>query len=254
MNGWHVLKVIPEGPRPTALPDLPRPLLLVFPASAEGEELAGAIAATNGAAIVGRITSLMRDAEHLVVARTSHGGRIAIGLRIRDGLAVATANDMPEHDGEITLGAPTDCVSERVELRDQRVSLESAGVVISGGRGLDAEGFALLEQISEAVAGAVGASLAAVDLGLAPVSRQIGQSGKFVTPQVYFAVGMSGTPQHLAGIGSATRIIAVNMDPEAPIFRFAETGVVADARILLPLLSLALETHAGDRRREIPCS
>ena len=246
MTGWHVLKVRPEGPRPTALPDLPRPLLLVFPASAEGEELAGAIAATNGAAIVGRITSLKRDADHLVVSRTSHGGRIAIRLRIREGLAVATANDMPEHDGEIALGAPTDRALERVALRDQRMALESAGVVISGGRGLDAEGFAMLEQIADAVGGAVGASLAAVDLGLAPVSRQIGQSGKFVTPQVYLAVGMSGTPQHLAGIGSATRIIAVNTDPEAPIFRFAEVGVVADARILLPLLSLALETNAGD--------
>lgn len=161
---------------------------------------------------------------------------------------MATANDMPEHDGEIALGAPTDSVLERVVLRDQRVSLESAGIVISGGRGLDTVGFAMLEQISESVGGAVGASLAAVDLGLAPVSRQIGQSGKFVTPQVYLAVGMSGTPQHLAGIGSATRIIAVNTDPEAPIFRFAEAGALADARILLPLLSQALETQAGDRK------
>ena len=84
MTGWHVLKVRCDGPRPTALPDLPRPLLLVFPASAEGEELAGAIAATNGAATVGRITSLQRDAEHLVVSLTSHGGRIAIRLRIRE--------------------------------------------------------------------------------------------------------------------------------------------------------------------------
>lgn len=98
----------------------------------------------------------------------------------------------------------------------------------------------MLEQIAEKVAGAVGASLAAVDLGLAPVSRQIGQSGKFATPEVYLAVGMSGTPQHLAGIGSATRIIALNTDPDAAIFRFAEAGVVADARILLPLLSQAL--------------
>jgi electron transfer flavoprotein alpha subunit len=247
VSGWHVLKVTPEGPRPTALPDLPRPLLLVFPATVEGEELAGAIAAANGAATVGRITSLRRDDEHLVVSRTSHGGRIAIYLRIREGLAVATANDMPEHDGEITLGAPSDSVSQQVALRDQRMSLESAGVVIGGGRGLDAEGFAILEQIAESIGGALGASLAAVDLGLAPVSRQIGQSGKFVTPQVYLAVGMSGTPQHLAGIGSATRIIAVNSDPEAPIFRFAEAGVVADARILLPLLSQALETQAGVR-------
>jgi electron transfer flavoprotein alpha subunit len=247
VSGWHVLKVTPEGPQPTGLPDLPRPLLLVFPATAEGEELAGAIAAANGAATVGRITSIQRDDEYLIVSHTSYGGRLAIRLRIREGLAVATANDMLEHDGEIALGAPSDSVLQRVELRDQRVALESARVVISGGRGLDTEGFAMLEQISETVGGAVGASLAAVDLGLAPVSRQIGQSGKFVTPQIYLAVGMSGTPQHLAGIGSASRIIAVNTDPEAPIFRFAEAGALADARSLLPLLSQALEEQAADQ-------
>ncbi len=242
MIGWHVLKVSSEGPQPTALPDLPRPLLLVFPASAEGEELAGAIAVANGAAVVGRITSLTREAGHLVISRTSHGGRVAIRLRVSEGLAVATANDMPEHDGEITLGAPAGIVPERIPLSDQRVSLEGARIVISGGRGLDAQGFEMLDKIAEAVGGAVGASLAAVDLGLAPVSRQIGQSGKFVTPKVYFAVGMSGTSQHLAGIGSATRIFAINTDADAPIFRFAETGVVSDARILLPLLRSALET------------
>ncbi len=248
MSGWHVLKVKPEGPKPTALPDLPRPLLLVFPSSMEGEELAAAMAAANGATVAGRMASLHRDGGNLVVSRRSHGGRMAIRLRIREGLAVATANDMPEHDGEIALGAPADSSLEHIALRDQPRSLESANVVISGGRGLDADGFALLEQISESVGGALGASLAAVDLGLAPVSRQIGQSGKFVTPHVYLAVGMSGTPQHLAGIGSATRIIAVNSDPEAPIFRFAETGALTDARTFLPLLNRALQSQAGDRK------
>lgn len=248
MSGWHVQKVKPDGPQPTTLPDLPRPLLLVFPASAEGEALAGAIAAANGGSVVGRITSLTREAGHLVVSRASHGGRVAIRLRVREGLTVATANDMPEHDGEIALGAPANIVPARVPLSDQRVSLESARIVISGGRGLDAKGFELLEKIAQAVGGAVGASLPAVDLGLAPVSRQVGQSGKFATPEIYLAVGMSGTPQHLAGIGSATRILAVNSDPDAPIFRFAEAGAVADARTLLPLLSLALETQTGDRK------
>lgn len=133
MTDWRVLKVRCEGPLPTALPDLPRPLLLVFPASAEGEELAGAIAAESGAATVGRITSLQRDDDNLVVSRTSHGGRVAISLRIREGLAVATANDMPEGDGEIALGAPAGLACEQIPLSDQRVSLESARIVIAGG-------------------------------------------------------------------------------------------------------------------------
>jgi electron transfer flavoprotein alpha subunit len=131
-------------------------------------------------------------------------------------------------------------------LADQGIALENARIVIGGGRGLDEAGFAQLERIANALGGAVAASLPAVDLGFAPVSRQVGQSGKFVTPQIYVAVGMSGTPQHLAGIGSATRIITVNTDADAPIFRVAETGVVADARILLPLLSAALESMNGE--------
>ena len=249
MNHWHILAVSCEGPVPTPLPDLPRPLVLVFPATAVGEALAGAMAAANGAVMLGRVTSLSRDGDGLVVARSSHGGRLAIQLRVSDGLAVATANEFPEHDGEIAIGSRGTLLLERVELSDQRVSLESARVVIGGGRGLDAEGFAQLELIAEAVGGAVAASLPAIDLGLAPVSRQVGQSGKFVTPEIYLAVGMSGTPQHLAGIGSATRIIAVNCDPDAPIFRFAEAGVATDARIFLPLLSsaLSLAPHQAER-------
>lgn len=93
-----------------------------------------------------------------------------------------------------------------------------------------------------ALGGAVAASLPAVDLGLAPVSRQVGQSGKFVTPEIYLAAGMSGTPQHLAGIGTATRIIAINSDRDALIFGVAEAGAVANALALLPLLGAAIDT------------
>ena len=119
-------------------------------------------------------------------------------------------------------------------------ALEGARLVVSGGRGLDAEDFRTLRALADRLGGALGGSLPAVDLGLVPVSRQVGQSGKFVTPAIYLAVGLSGTPQHLAGIGPATRIIAINKDQSAPIFRFAEAGAVADAKILLPRLLAAL--------------
>jgi electron transfer flavoprotein alpha subunit len=166
-----------------------------------------------------------------------------VRLRVAGGLAVAVVNDMPDLDGEIALGAPVEPAPERIARADQRVALESARIVLGGGRGLDEAGFALLERIAEALGGAVGASLPAVDLGLAPVSQQVGQSGKFVTPALYFAVGMSGTPQHLAGIGSATRLIALNNDPAAAIFRVAEAGAAADARTLLPLVLRAVEAR-----------
>ncbi|MGB5076779.1 MAG: FAD-binding protein [Sphingorhabdus sp.] len=242
MNGWRILSVQCGGPFLTILPDLGERCLLVFPADADGEALAGAVAAASGSAVLGRIASVKREDDALVVTRTTHGGRLAIELRLAGGLAVATANDLVDNDGEIALGSPSAVPFERIPLGDQSIALESAPIVIGGGRGLNEAGFVHLEQIARAVGGAVSASLPAVDLGLAAVSRQVGQSGKFVTPEIYVAVGISGTPQHLAGIGSATRIVAINKDADAPIFCFAEFGAVADAQILLPMLRSALES------------
>ncbi|MCB2060005.1 MAG: electron transfer flavoprotein subunit alpha/FixB family protein [Novosphingobium sp.] len=188
---------------------------------------------------------MAHDRGDLVATRSSHGGRVAIDIRPDSQLAVATANVLPECDGEIELGAPETLSIDRTAIADQSVALESAPVVLGGGRGLDDAGFRQLETIAGLVGGAVGASLPAIDLGLAPVSRQVGQSGKFVTPRVYLAVGLSGTPQHLAGIGSATRLLAINNDPDAAIFQFAEAGVMADARSLLPVLAKVIEERLG---------
>lgn len=245
MTGWRILTVTCGGPvpdsGPTRLEELQRPLLLVFPADEVGEALAGAVAAEAGAAVLGRLSALRRDGEDLIAARSTHGGRLSLELRVAPCLAVATANDFGDTDGTIALGAPAPLAVERTALADQSVALESARIVIGGGRGLDPDGFAQLERIAAALGAAVSASLPAVDLGLAPVARQVGQSGKFVNPAIYFAAGLSGTPQHFAGVGARARIIAVNPDGDAPIFGFAEAGAVADARQLLPLLADALE-------------
>lgn len=245
MSRWRILSVKCGGPILADLPDIGERCLLVFPADADGEALAGVVAAAIGAAVLGRIATVTCEGDALLATRTTHGGRLAVQLRLEGSLAVATANDLIDHDGEIALGAPSAVPIERIPLGDQSIALESAPIVIGGGRGLNEAGFAYLEQIARCLGGAVSASLPAVDLGLAPVSRQVGQSGKFVTPEIYVAIGMSGTPQHLAGIGSATRIIAINKDPDAPIFGFAESGAIADAQILLPLLCMALETQQG---------
>ena len=140
--------------------------------------------------------------------------------------------------------------AKRVERHEEGAAgpkLEDAKVVIAGGRGLqDPSNFRLLEDLAEAIGdAAVGASRAVVDAGWVPYSYQIGQTGKAVRPEVYIAVGISGATQHVVGMEASKRIIAVNRDGDAPIFRLADVGIVGDALTVVPKLIEAINSRRG---------
>ncbi len=137
-------------------------------------------------------------------------------------------------------------VVDRVEEGAAAVSIDDARIIVAGGRGVGgSEGFKLIEDLAEALGGAVGATRAAVDSGWIPYGQQIGQTGKIVKPQLYLAVGISGAIQHKVGMQTSGTIIAINRDADAPIADFADMFVVGDLFEVGPALLSALRARAG---------
>ena len=223
------------------------------------EEIAARLSARLGAVPLGRVQSISIEASGGVTAvRSAYGGRLRATQCVRTGpatasvrsgavaagtVAVATRHPTTVHDIAVQLAQGSAFEIVACSQAEIHAPVDGARIVVSGGRGIgDPAGFELLYEIALRLDGAaVGASLPAVDAGLAPVARQVGQSGKYVRPDIYLAVGISGTPQHMAGIDPHTRVVAINADPDAPIFGMSRVGIVGDWRELLPALVQALE-------------
>lgn len=235
--------------------------IIVVGAGTIVEEAAGDIAARLDALPLGRPLRMECDTEgNLSFIRGAFGGRLEITQRLnaarflvalRHTEANAADATNPAREKELTAldmicpPLPTAHPMTAEAQTETEVNLDGARMVVSGGRGMGGDrGFELLRELARRLDAAVAGSLPAVDAGWTPVSRQVGQSGKYVSPAVYLAVGISGTPQHLAGIDPHTRIFAINSDPEAPIFGVASVGVVAPWEEFLPPLLEALSANA----------
>ena len=233
------------------LADLARELgarVVLLPADEQGSEVAPRVAERLSGTAVTHVVAVGAAQGHAVWTRPVFGGKALSSVRAAAEPVVATIRRGAFEAAPTTgatvavemLSAPV--VSGAVELLGSEppasgAALEDASVIVSGGAGLGGpEAFAELDELARLLGGAVGASLAAVDNGWAPPERQVGLTGKTVSPDVYFAFGISGASQHLAGIGGAKAVVAVNTDPDAPIFRSAMLGVVMDGRELLTAL------------------
>ncbi len=223
--------------------------LVLIAATGQGKEIAGRLAVKTDSGLLTDAVDLVPGDDGPVAEQSVFGGATVVHSRVRRGTPIVSVRPnaiTPEPSPAaaelvpVTLAsAPSGArVTERVVAeRGERPDLTEASIVVSGGRGTGGtEGFGLIEQLADSLGAAVGASRAVTDAGWYPHQFQVGQTGKTVSPQLYMAIGISGAIQHRAGMQTSKTIVAVNKDPEAPIFELADFGVVGDLFKVVPQL------------------
>ena len=226
---------------------------ILFAASSAGRDLAPRVAAKLDVPMASEATGLEVEGDELVITRPIYAGKVFAELTLGGSPRVVTVRQnvfQPQEsarDAAVETVSPSaDASSWKVKIREVKAAggdmpdVAEAPVVVSGGRGLKGpENWGMLEELADALGDrvALGASRAVVDAGWRPHAEQVGQTGKTVAPQLYVAVAISGAIQHLAGMRTASTIVAINKDPDAPIFKVADYGIVGDAFEVVPRLT-----------------
>jgi electron transfer flavoprotein alpha subunit len=236
-----------------------KPAALLVGATLNGRDIAARLSARLRTGLNSQVTDVqVKDGALVAIMPIFGGGLVAECGFAGDGCAIVLAR--PNVFTAAKTGQPvqptavTPVIGERAAARivgaipseGATANLEESPVVVSGGRGVcDPANFALIRDLAETLGGAVGASRAAVDAGWIPYPHQVGQTGKTVKPGLYMACGISGAIQHKVGMQTANRIVAINKDSEAPIFSFADFGVVGNVLEILPLLTAEIKKRKG---------
>ena len=232
------------------------PAVVILPASVDGKDLAARLAARLGCGLAQDCTQIACDNGVVKAKRPIFAGKCYAWCEWKEGAlpiiscrpnvmdCLAPMQDKKAETEVVAAAVPA--ARSRVHGMDLdtsgKVELTEAEIIVSGGRGMKGpENYAMLEELARILGAAVGASRAAVDSGWRPHSDQVGQTGKVVNPNLYIAVGISGAIQHLAGMGSSKFIVAINKDPDAPIFSKADFGIVEDLFNFMPMFKEEVE-------------